>query len=424
MRVSRNEMQVLKAVDALHDDMVAFTLRLVAQASTLGNEKGALDLMEVQLRALGYEPVRVPIDRDALAAHPGYAPVPWEFENRYNVVAVRAPDAGGGRSLVLNGHLDVVHPGIAEQWETDPFQPEVREGRICGRGAGDMKAGVAAMTYALYAVDRAGFGLRAPATVAAVIEEECSGNGALACVAAGYTGDAVLIPEPFGPTLLTHQLGVLWFKISVQGSATHVLEAGAGVNAIEKCFLLISALRALEADLNRGQRPPAYFSHLHPIHLNIGMMSGGHWPSSVPSSAEFHCRLSYFPGTSFQTIRARIDQTVNEAARADSWLSKHPPAITYYGFRSDGHGVSRDLPVFTMLNDCHRSLTGEDAAAYVATCTTDLRAFHFFGNAQATCYGPEAKNIHGANESVAIDSMLQVARAYALFACRWCGLVE
>jgi acetylornithine deacetylase len=210
----------------------------------------------------------------------------------------------------------------------------------------------------------------------------------------------------------------------VQGAATHVLEAGAGVNAIEKCFHLISALRGLESDLNNEQRPPAYRPIAHPIHLNIGMFSGGHWPSSVPSAAEFHCRLSYFPGTSFQTIRARIERTVNEAARADPWLSEWPPAIEYYGFRSDGHSVSRELPAFLALNDCHRALTGEDAAEYVATCTTDLRAFHFFGNAQATCYGPEAANIHGVNESVSIDSLVHVARTYALFLSRWCGLSE
>ena len=423
MQLSRKEKHLLKTVDELRDDMVDFTLRLVAQASTLGNEKGALDLMEVQLQTLQYVPVRVPIDKDILAAHPGYAPVPWEFENRYNLVAVRKPDAGGGKSLILNGHLDVVHPGLVTQWKTDPFTPEVRDGRIYGRGAGDMKAGVAAMTYALHAVDRAGFGLKAPVTLEAVIEEECSGNGALACVSAGYTGDGVLIPEPFGPSLLTHQLGVLWFKVSVQGSATHVLEAGAGVNAIEKCLHLISALRSLEEELNSGPRPPAYASIQHPIHLNIGMISGGHWPSSVPSSAEFHCRLSYFPGTSFQAMRMRIDAALNEAVRLDPWLSQSPPTVEYYGFRSDGHGVSRDLLLFRVLNDCHCSLTGEDAVEYVATCTTDLRAFHFFGNAQATCYGPEAKNIHGANESVSIDSLLHVARTYALFACRWCGLV-
>jgi acetylornithine deacetylase len=420
----KNELHLLKIVDGLRDEIVDCTLRLVAKDSTLGNEQGALAVMENRLRSLGFDPVRVPIDKNSLASHPGYAPVPWEFENRYNIVTVRTADADGGRSALFNGHLDVVHPGLIDHWKTHPFQPLVREGRIYGRGAGDMKAGVAAMTYALHAIDKANFGLRAPVTLETVIEEECSGNGALACVASGYTADAVLIPEPFGPTLLTHQLGVLWFKISVQGAATHVLAAGAGVNAIEKSFKIISALRALEADLNSGERPPAYSNISHPINLNVGVMSGGVWPSSVPSSAEFHCRLSYFPGMSFETIRERINNTLKKVVLDDPWLSHWPPKIDYYGFRSDGHSISRELPALNVLNDCHRTLIGEEATEYVATCTTDLRAFHFYGNTQATCYGPEAENIHGANESVNIDSVVHVARAYSLFLARWCGLSE
>jgi acetylornithine deacetylase len=424
MQLSKAEARVLEAMNGLRDDMVDFTMRLVAQNSTLGNEKGALDVMEDRLRSLGFDPVRVPIDTDRLAAHPGYAPVPWEFENRYNLVAVRKAGHGGGRTAAFNGHLDVVSPGLLDHWDTDPFTPELREGRIYGRGSGDMKSGVAAMTYALHAVEKAGFGLGAAAALQAVIEEECSGNGALACVASGYTADAVLIPEPFGPTLLTHQVGVLWFKVTVKGAAVHVLEAGAGVNAIEKSFTLISALRGLESDLNCGERPRAYRDVQHPLNLNVGIISGGDWPSSVPSSAEFHCRLSYFPGTSYDAICARVTQTIREAAAGDPWLTHWPPTIEFYGFRSDGHGVDRSLPALAVLNDCHRTLTGEDAAAHAATCTTDLRAFHFFGNAQATCYGPEARNIHGANESVSVESMLHAARAYALFLARWCGLAE
>ena len=108
-----------------------------------------------------------------------------------------------------------------------------------------MKSGVAAMTYAVHAVEKAGFGLQAPVTLEAVIEEECCGNGALACMAAGYDADAVLIPEPFGPTILTSQLGVLWFKVTVEGRPVHVLEAPAGTNSIEKSFLIIQALRKI-----------------------------------------------------------------------------------------------------------------------------------------------------------------------------------
>ena len=100
------------------------------------------------------------------------------------------------------------------------------------------------------------------------------------------------------------------------------------------------------------------------------------------------------------------------------------PQVSFYGFRSEGHTIDREHPVLATLNECHRELSGQDAASYVSTCTTDLRAFHSFGRGRGTCYGPVAENIHAANERVEIASILQTARAYALFLARWCGLVD
>ena len=140
--------------------------------------------------------------------------------------------------------------------------------------------------------------------------------------------------------------------------------------------------------------------------------------------AEFHGRLSYFPGAHFNDIRQKIIRTVKQAAAESPWLADNPPAVQFYGFRSDGHSVDRRRPALATLNDCHRTLTGADAADYIATCTTDVRAFHHFGSGQATCYGPVAESIHGANERVHLGSVMQTAKAYALFTARWCGLVE
>jgi acetylornithine deacetylase len=418
------ENKILSTVDALADDIIDFTGRLVRQPSTLENETSALLVMEEELSRFGWEPERVQIDPEKLAAHPGFASVPWNYHGRYNLAATRPADSPGGRSTLFNGHLDVVSPEPVENWTTDPFLPVIHDGWLYGRGAGDMKGGVAAMTYALHAVEKAGFGLRAPVTLEAVIEEECCGNGALACLAAGYDAEAVLIPEPFGPTLYTAQVGVLWFKVRLHGASCHVQSTAAGTNAIEKSYPIIAALRLLEETMNREARPDVYSDINHPLNLNIGIFKGGDWPSTVPSAAEFHGRLSFFPGTSYEDVCRRIQAAVAEAAQADPWLAENPPEVDFYGFRSEGHMVSRQLPALSTLNDCHHTLTGQDAATYISTCTTDLRAFHFFGKGQGTCYGPVAENIHGANERVNIDSILHVARAYALFLARWCRLAE
>jgi acetylornithine deacetylase len=424
VELDRREKQIIAAVDGFADDIVDFTCRLVGQASTLGNEAGAMAVFRDRLRELGFSPVDVPMNTSHLASHPGFAPVSWPFEEKVNVVAVCPAEGQGGQSLLLNGHLDVVSAEPLDLWDSDPFFPHIEDGWLYGRGAGDMKSGVAAMVFAIYAIQRAGFGLGAPVTLEAVVEEECSGNGALACLAAGYDADAVLIPEPFGPTVLTDQVGVLWFKVNVHGSPRHVLEAQAGTNAIEKSYLLISALRRLEAELNREDIPEAYRGMAHPLNLNIGIIKGGDWPSTVAAAAEFHCRLSYFPGTGYDTICRRIRDTLAEAAKQDDWLSKNPPEVIFYGFRSDGHSIDRSLPAMELLSGCHQTISGQPAASYISTCTTDLRAFHFFGHGQATCFGPVAERIHGANERVDVQSVMHVARTYALFAARWCQIVE
>jgi acetylornithine deacetylase len=422
--MDHRETKLIETVDRLADRIVDFTMRLVAQPSTLGSEAGATAVMAAELERLGFSVAKIPLASDAATSHPGFAPVPWSLDDRFNVAATRAADRSGGRSALFNGHLDVVHAGNPERWTRDPFAPAIIDGWLYGRGAGDMKAGVAAMTYAVHAVDRAGFGLAAPVVVEAVIEEECSGNGAVACLAEGYDGEAVLIPEPFGPTILTDQLGVLWFKVGLSGRSTHVLQARSGVNAIEKCFPLIAALRGLEAELNEETAPTAYANLAHPINLNVGIIDGGDWPSTVPAEAAFHGRLSFYPGVAYERISRRIEETVRQAAAEDEWLRDNPPEVTFYGFRSEGHSLPRDLPAFTLLDGCHRSLTGRSAESYVSTCTTDLRAFHHFGTGQPTCYGPVAENIHGVDERVAIDSIIQVARTYALFLARWCLLTE
>ncbi len=424
MGLNSKEEKIIAAVDALSDQIHNFTARLVAQPSTLGNEQGVLGVMEQGMRRFGLSPQRIGMDSEELRAHPWFGPLPVTSEGRYSLAAVRPADGKGGRSALFNGHLDVVSPEPVEFWKTDPFVPMVKDGWMHGRGAGDMKAGVSAMLHAAAAVERAGFGLAAPLTIEGVIEEECSGNGALACLLAGYDADAVLIPEPFGPEILTSQVGVLWFKVMVSGKAVHALTPHSGANAAEKCFPLIRRLRELEEEFNSEPRPREFADIEHPINLNVGIVKGGDWPSTVPAKAEFHCRLSFFPGQAYEDICLRVRDCITRAAKEDAWLRECPPVVEFYGFRSGGHSLSPGLPALAMLSDCQKDLTGQPAAPFNCTCTTDLRVFALFGKGQCTCFGPVARNIHGANEAVELDSVVHTARAYALFLARWCGLVE
>jgi acetylornithine deacetylase len=243
----------------------------------------------------------------------------------------------------------------------------------------------------------------------------------LACLTAGHDADAVLIPEPFGPTILTAQVGVIWFTVSVRGIARHVLEADLGINAIEACCTLFQILRRLEAELNHDLPPE--FQHLkHPFHLNVGKVKGGCWPSSVPALAEFDCRLGFPPGITFEDIRDRVVSVIQQAADSDPCMKESRPQVKFYGFRSEGHTVAPNLAAFQVLGDCHQTLSGKRPESKVSTSTTDLRPFVHFGRGQATCYGPTAENIHAENERVNIESILHTAKVYALFLARWCGL--
>jgi acetylornithine deacetylase len=364
--MNADEKKMIEAVEALSDDILDFTCRLTAEPSTLGNEASVLEVMQDEFAGLSFDPIKVAINPEELADHPGWAPVPWDYEGRYNVVTVKPAAAEGGRSALFNGHLDVVSPEPISLWDHDPFEPTVKDGWLHGRGAGDMKSGVAAMTYALHAVEKAGFGLKGPVTLEAVIEEECCGNGALACMAAGYDADAVLIPEPLGQSILTGQVGVIWFKVSLFGVPRHVFEAQAGVNAIEKCIPVINSLRELEAEMNT-ENHPAFEGIDHPINLNIGIIKGGDWPSTVPAAAEFHARLSFFPGQPYQQTQQRITDAVAKAVQADTWLKENPPKLEFYGFKSEGHVVERNQPAFNLLSDCHKVFFGQDAASQNST---------------------------------------------------------
>lgn len=423
--MDKQQQKIIDSVESLRSDILDLTIRLVEQPSTLGQQAGAVAVMEKQLMALGYPPRRISINAEEMKSHPGYAPGPWDYSDGIdNLVAVRPADGEGGQSALFNGHLDVVSAEPSSSWSRDPYAPYVKGGWLYGRGSGDMKSGVAAMTFAVKAIDEAGFGLKAPVTIETVVDEECCGNGALSCLLAGYDADAVLIPEPFGPTLYTAQVGVLWFKITILGKAVHVLSAGAGANAIEKSFPLIKALREFEVELNGENIPPEYANISHPLNLNIGIFSAGDWPSTVPAMAELHGRMSYFPGMAYADIAQRISQVIKQAALQDDWLRENPPKVSFYGFRSDGHIASAQQPALRTLASCHQELAGEMPAEYISTCTTDLRAFHHFGRSQHTCFGPVAESIHGVDECVEIESVIHTAKVYALFLAKWCLLKE
>ncbi|EAR10299.1 ArgE/DapE family deacylase [Reinekea blandensis] len=421
MTMTEQESTLLASADDVFPETLSFIEDMVKTYSVLGEEQAVLHCVEERMSSLGLPVTRVGMHKAHLSQHELYVPVPWDHENKYNLVSQLNPEAPG-KTLVFNGHLDVVPADPFEMWTRPPNEPWQQDGWLYGRGAGDMQGGVAAMIYAVHAIRKAGYRITTPLTLQAVVEEECSGNGALACLHQGFGGDFVLIPEPFGPSIYSGQIGTLWFKISLRGKPVHVQAAGTGSNAIEKIQRLIPGLHRLEDELNERYRAGPYLAFDHPFNLNIGAINGGNWPSSVPSFAEMECRIGFPPGMTANEIMQKVSDCIEQTCANDPAFADERPKLRFHGFRSEGHLVDLDNPGIELLSQCHRSLIGADPEPYWSTCTTDLRAFHFYNRTGGTCYGPVAKNIHGVDECVNIESVRHVLRAYVLFISRWCRL--
>lgn len=420
--------RLLKSVDAHFDDQIAFLAELTACPSTRGQEQDAQDFMDRGLLARGYEVDRWRIDLEEIQGLPGFSPVLAPYEDAVNVVGARRCRSRKGRSLILNGHIDVVPEGPLDMWDTPPFAPRVDDGWMYGRGAGDMKAGLASNLFALDAINSLGLAPAADVFYQSVVEEECTGNGALACLVRGYRAAAALIPEPFAETLVTAQLGVIWFQVHLKGLPTHVAYAGSGANAIEAAIPLVGALHAMEKRWNRSEKRSLEYAHMdHALNLNIGRIEGGDWTSSVPAWCVFDVRMAIFPGQSIEAAKAEIEEVLTEAARQNDFLKSALPEIVYHGFHAEGYALSRDksasaTAAIGALEAAHGAVTGGALERAAITATTDARFFGLYADTPALVYGPRAEAIHGFNERVDLESMRRVTQATALFIARWCGL--
>lgn len=418
------------AVDAGFDRQVAFLTELTSHPSTRGNEQSAQDFMATELAARGYEIDRWQIDLDDIRHLPGFSPVLGPYEDAVNVVATHRSKTGQGRSLILNGHIDVVPAGPLDMWDSPPFEPHVKDGWLYGRGGGDMKAGLASNLFALDALRACGLAPAADVHVQSVVEEECTGNGALACLARGYKADAALIPEPFAEQLVSAQLGVLWFQVHLKGRPTHVAYAGTGANAIEAAFPLIQALHDMEHRWNEAaHRPPEYAHMDHALNLNIGKFQGGDWTSSVPAWAVFDVRMGLFPGQSLDAAKQEVEQVIRDAAQQNAFLRNSPPEIVYHGFHAEGYALSRDTSqtatnAVASLETAHQTVTCTPLTRESITATTDARFFGLYADTPALVYGPRAEAIHGFNERVDLESLRRVTQTTALFIADWCGTEE
>jgi acetylornithine deacetylase len=394
---------------------------LVEAPTVLGAEEPGQVLMERAFTECGLAPESVALDAAAIRADPHHSPFSWDVAGKRNVTATwRGKDPNNGRSLIFNGHVDVVPPASAALWTSPPFTARRDGDWLYGRGGGDMKAGLVAMTGAVRALRASGHVLRGDVTLQSVVEEECTGNGTLQCLLAGSGAgaDAAVLTEPHHDHFTVAQVGVLWFHVDVKGVPAHAARASSlGFDALDATQVVLRELRALEAELNAERGQHEYYKNLeHPINLNPGVLSGGDWTSTVPAEATLSCRLALYPGQEPADLQRRVEAAV---ARADVGA-----AVRYDGFRCEGSVVAEDEPVVLALSDAYKLVhDGAAPGLRATTATTDARHFVRRG-IPAICFGPWAEDIHGIDERVSMASVIEVATVLAHFVVDWCGRAQ
>ncbi|WP_427869976.1 ArgE/DapE family deacylase [Leucobacter luti] len=417
--------RILAAVDARFEEQLRRTSELVESPSLRAAEEPAQDLIEQQFRDLGLDVDRWTIADPELEAHPGYGPPTVDYSRMTNVVGTFTPREELGRSLILNGHIDVVPEGPEEGWSDSPWSSRIEGDWLTGRGAGDMKAGLIANIFAFDALREAGLEPTGRIHLESVVEEECTGNGSLAALLRGYTADAVIISEPEEDALVRANVGVIWFTARVTGSPTHPREMASGFNAIDAAYELIGALRGLEEEWNAEQGEHPFFEDLdHPINFNIGGIRGGDWPSSVPAWCEIRVRVALYPGTTAADAWSRIERCVADATANRGGRPPFEVSLTRDGFYSEGYVLEPGSDAEALLEETHREAFGRELTSFTTPGYLDGRVFVNYGGIPTLVYGPVSENIHGFDERVSIESIRRCTKSMALFIASWCGVRE
>ncbi len=420
MHKSRME-AVDRRIMSLREEGVSLLADLVSKKSVLLNEKGAQEVVSGYLKRMGLAPQARDIDIKSISRHPAFAPVEWGYDDR-PIVTASLPCGGSGKSLVLNGHIDVVPAEPLDRWETDPWELCVRGGRAYGRGAFDMKGGFVSALLAIRAILSEGLVPAGRVVFQSVIEEECSGNGTLSCVINGPRPDAALIFDT-GPSTIGH-VGVIWFRVTIAGAVAHAQSLDLDANCIEKASVVIAALRKLESSMNSDPRPKEFESFDRPIKLNIGTIKSGNWPSASPDICSIEFRLSCFPGTPIKVVHERVRTAISDACSADPWLRSNPPVVKFFGFHAEGSMVSPSSPIVLALQRAYQAIASSPLPMSYGTGCNDCRYFNLYAHSDAVVYGPTGGNLHGPNEYVDLDSIMRTARVYAAVIGDWCGFKD
>ncbi len=417
-------------------EQIATDLESLLSIPSMGGTPAEVDaqsFLAERWRQDGWQVQEWEIDLSSITARSDFPGMEVERTRALGVLA-RRPGTGGGRTLMLNGHTDVVPPGDLAAWSTDPFVPrrDWIDGRetIVGRGACDMKGGLVAAWEALRMVEASGVQLRGDVLLCPVSGEEDGGLGTFAALehlatrggpSSGPSIDACIVPEPTDLDVVPANGGALTFRLKVSGAAIHASRRAEGVSAIEKFVPVMNALTELEARRNARvdplmQRWPIAYP------LSIGTVHAGDWASTVPDLLVAEGRLGVALDETIDQARFAFEQAVADACQADTWLRDHPVAVEWWGGQFASGRTDPDAHIISLVRNAHESATGEAPQTYGGPYGSDLRLLTGIGGIPTVQYGPgDTVVAHAPNEYVVLDDVVTCAEVLADVIVEFCG---
>ena len=416
--------RIVRTVEAQREDTVRLLQDLVRVPSVTGDEGAVQEVVAEAFRRSGLAVERCEATPEQVLPHYGHVGVQTGFANRPNVVGIRG-GSGGGKSILLNAHVDTVENGNPGAWTHGPLSGAVADGRLYGRGSCDMKGGLATFVAALRALGELGIGLRGDVTVAATVGEEDGGVGALATILEGYRGDAALISEPTRLALVPAQAGSIVFRLKVTGSAVHAAVRHRGVSAFEKFVPIFEDLRLLERERTAALSHPLFDGMEDKVPINVGIVRSGNWAVTVPESLEADVRVGMLPGEEVEALQASVEERIMAVANLDPWLRGHPPEIEWFGGQTMPVEVPLDAPISEAVMRAHECVTGAAPAVEGVSYGADMRLFIHFGQMPCVMYGAgDVGWAHSADEHIVIDDLLTASKTIACLLVDWCGVAE
>ena len=402
------------AVGARADWAQDLLCRLISFRSTTGREGGLQEHLGRVLSELGFGPRLVPIPA-SIAGDPDHTPgpEPADYSGRPNLVAA-IPGEGGGRSVILNTHVDVVPA------PDDLFEAKKEGGSIRGRGACDAKGQVVTVILALAALRSLGLRLRGAVEAQFVIEEEAGGNGSLALIAGGRRADAAVVFEPTGLRVHPSNRGAAWFRLSVSGRPVHMGRHSEGVSALDEFVGLHAVMKGYEAHLREVSAGyPGYPDEPSPVVVNFGRVRAGDWPSTLPGECLAEGGIAYLPNRTSKAIEEEVRAWIE--SKATPWAREHS-RFELAGLRNEAFETPADNPAVQAFRRAAESVLGpRELTGWVASC--DARLFFHRAKMPTIVFGPGDLGLaHSLDERIDFGQIVKGAEVLGRFLADWCGV--